>query len=137
MIILPRADFLKVMDGSANLPYIMEISGFAKSKADVNINEVMKRIDLFDIINFMTESGDNDVVEFIRDTWITPVSTETGGGYVSWEGFDCYLPYDEQRDYLIKQFIKTRSREGLKVGGRKLESDRTSSLINQIDDLKN
>jgi len=46
--------------------------------------------------------------------------TKTDDGYSICEigcGFDCYLPYDERRDYLIKQMMKEEDDARVRVSG--------------------
>jgi hypothetical protein len=124
---IPRKNFYAAMSSSVNLAYIEEISGFKKSKADVNLFEVMSRMDVFDIIKVAWEHGDKDLAQFVNDAYLTP----SKGGFVSWEGFDCYRPKEERRDYVIKQYIKTRTRPAF-MSELKLEEDRTESLMDQI-----
>lgn len=124
-MIIDRKLFYKVLQNSKNLSYVEEIKGFTKSKSPINLSEVMKRLDLFDIISLMEATGNLDVVKFIKDTWIS----NSNDLDVSWEGFDCYYPFYMRRDYLIKQFIKTRGNENIKFYGLKLEDDRTEKLL--------
>ena len=103
MVTLARDKFYEIMKDSPNLSYVEEISGFKKSKADVNLLEIMKRLDVFEICYFLIAAGRIKEAKIIKEMYIA----DAGNGLsMSWEGFDCYLPYDQKRDYVIKQILK-------------------------------
>ena len=130
---IARALFYDVLHDSKNLSYVEQISGFKKSKAPVNLFEVMKRLDWDDLVPLTIRTGDPEVAQFILDTWVTPIPTETGGYvFMACDGFDCYYPPEQRRDALIKRFIKDRKLTA--PAGMKLESDRCVDLINKMND---
>lgn len=99
---IPRQVFMDTLQNSPNLPYVLEINGFKKSKApNVNLFEVMKRLDVFDIVKLL-RAVDNPYADVVKEYYIHQYSSGIG---VSGD-FDCYLPFDQKRDYIIKQILK-------------------------------
>ena len=103
---IERCIFYETMrkTGSPNLPYVEEISGFSKSKAPVNLFEVLRRLDAFDIYHLMVAVEDRDMASFVRSMWLVPTKTHIAVV----DGMDCWLPPEVRRDALIKLYNKTR-----------------------------
>ncbi len=101
-VTLERAKFFQIMKTSPNLDYVREIKGFDKSQAPVSLYEVMKRLDVLDVVCFLFAAGKDAEALTVAEFYIS----DLGDSYCCWDGFDCYLPFDQKRDYVIKQIIK-------------------------------
>lgn len=101
-VTIDRDTFFKIMKKSPNLDYVMEIEGFAKSKAPVSLFEIMKRLDVLDITCFLFAAGKDAEALTVAEFYIA----DLGDMYCCWDGFDCYMPFDKKRDYVIKQILK-------------------------------
>lgn len=114
-MIISRTIFYDTMrkTNSPNLAYVEEIKGFSKSKSEtINLLEILKRLDSFDIMYLMFSSGDQDMANFVKKMWIShePDSPVAAG----LEGFDCWLPPQVRRDCLIKLYYRTRDIDQIK-----------------------
>lgn len=128
-MIIPRQLFYDILTkiNSPNLSYVEEINGFKKSKNDVNLHEVMKRLDIFDIIALLDAMNEIDKAKILFNIFCDYAGC-------LWDGFDCYLEYNFKRDYIIKKVLKDEDVSYVSEMYGTIE-DRTNISINMVNKI--
>lgn len=100
---------VKQLVSKDSFKYILDSLNIKKYNEDTNIQffQILPRIDSLEACLILSELGYPDIAKKIFEEYITNFSIKDGiMNYADHQGMDCYLPYNEKRDYKIKKLLK-------------------------------
>lgn len=99
---------VKTLVTSDNVEYIKEkLKVKNKEPSQVSFFQILSCLDLIDVFRILARNPTYKIAADIIGYEIVTQHMNSKTGFITESNFDCYLPFDERRDYKIKHLLKS------------------------------